>query len=108
MRIELLYLAECPHYEAFAEHVTHLLEDQRIASPLERVRVRNSDDAERLRFLGSPSLRVNGTDVESSAAERTDYGMQCRLYHTSMGFHRTPPDDLIVAALSHLEHHDGE
>jgi hypothetical protein len=108
MRIELLYFEDCPHYEAFAEHVTQLMESRGINSPLERVRVQNSEEAERLRFLGSPTLRVNGTDVESSAVGRTDYGMQCRLYHTSRGFRGTPPDDMILAAMAGMQHHQEE
>jgi hypothetical protein len=41
--------------------------------------------AEEERFLGSPSVRVEGVDIEPGAGERTDFGLKCRLYRTSEG-----------------------
>jgi hypothetical protein len=36
-------------------------------------------------FLGSPSIRVDGKDVEPGADMRTDYPHSCRRYQTSRG-----------------------
>ena len=33
------------------------------------------EEAARSRFLGSPSLRVNGRDIEPAANDRTDFGL---------------------------------
>jgi hypothetical protein len=41
--------------------------------------------AEQSRFLGSPSIRVDGIDVEPGAERRTDFSHICRLYQTSHG-----------------------
>jgi len=48
--------------------------------------------AERERFLGSPSVRVNQEDIEPGAEERRDFGMKCRLYVTPDGLSGLPPD----------------
>jgi hypothetical protein len=57
-------------------------------------------DAEREQFLGSPTLRIDGRDVEPGAADRTDYGLKCRIYHTGEGLTGLPADDWILAALN--------
>jgi hypothetical protein len=51
------------------------------------------------RFLGSPTLRIDGHDVDPAAANRHDYGLSCRLYPTGEGVRRTPPDTWIVDTL---------
>jgi hypothetical protein len=39
----------------------------------------------RERFPGSPTLRIDGQDIDSDAADRQDYGLKCRLYPTQPG-----------------------
>ena len=66
---------------------------------IERRRVESPEAAERERFLGSPTVRINGRDIDPGAAQRTDYGLKCRLYATDDGLHGTPPDAWILEAL---------
>jgi len=56
--------------------------------------------AVRERFLGSPTVRVDGIDVEPGAGRRSAFAVSCRLYRTPAGLHATPPEDWIVAALT--------
>ncbi len=63
---------------------------------LRETEVRNDEDARRLRFLGSPTIRVDGVDIEPGADERTDYAMSCRLYGRS----GLPSREMIEAALA--------
>jgi hypothetical protein len=58
------------------------------------------EDAERLRFLGSPSVRVNGRDVEPGADLRETFVLACRVYRTPTGFSRQPPREWVRAALT--------
>ncbi len=62
-------------------------------------RVESPEDAEAQRFLGSPTVRVDGVDVEPGAAERADFGMKCRLYRFAERQTPTPPDAWIRSAL---------
>ena len=64
------------------------------------VRIVNAGEASAVRFLGSPSVRVNGRDVEPEANTRRDFGLQCRVYRVGAAFDRAPPVTLIVAALA--------
>ena len=55
--------------------------------------------AERLRFLGSPTVRVSGHDVEPGADERTDYALSCRVFRTERSFSGQPDEHWIRDAL---------
>jgi hypothetical protein len=101
--VEMLYFEGCPHYKGFAEHLARLIAQNNHDVTVQHTRVADSQEANRLRFLGSPSLRVNGKDVEPSALERTDFGMGCRLYHHNGETRGWPPDDLVVCALAEGE-----
>ena len=96
VKIELLYFADCPHYEPTLELVRSIASDRGLEFDIEMVEVRDNDDARRLQFLGSPSLRVNGVDVEPTAPVRTDYALSCRVY----GGGRTPPREMVELALA--------
>jgi len=56
----------------------------------------SGESAERLRFLGSPTIRVDGKDIEPAARGRTHFGMSCRMYGSS----GVPPRELVEAALA--------
>ena len=97
--IELLYFDGCPNHEQLHPHVQHLLADLGIDADIHLVNVSDDADAQRFKFLGSPSLRVNGRDVDPTADTRSYYALQCRLYRTEAGLAGTPPDEWIKRAL---------
>jgi len=63
---------------------------------IEEIEVTSLDDVERLRFLGSPTVQVDGVDIEPAARSRTEYAMSCRLYGTPDGL---PSREMLLAAL---------
>jgi hypothetical protein len=99
MNVELLYFERCPHYASFARHLEELLASRGVSEPATQTEVRDAEHAIQLRFLGSPSVRINGSDIDESSIDRSDFGMQCRLYATPTGFQGTPPDELLVEAI---------
>ena len=99
--IEVLYFDGCPNHEALLPHLRRLLHAGGLAeSPIELVRVADAETAQRERFLGSPTVRVNGEDVEPGAEERTDFGLKCRLFATPDGLRGMPADEWVFRALS--------
>jgi copper chaperone CopZ len=63
---------------------------------IEETEVTSPDDVERLRFLGSPTVQVDGVDIEPAVRSRTDYAMSCRLYTTPDGL---PSREMLLTAL---------
>jgi hypothetical protein len=99
VRIELLYFDGCPSYEALLPALRALLAAEGIEDEIELCRVETPGDAARERFLGSPTVRVGGDDVDPGAGERQDFGLKCRLYRTAVGLKPVPSDESIRKAL---------
>ena len=99
MKVELLYFDGCPNYESLAPRLRELATRVGVSAEVRLRRVESDEEARGLRFLGSPTVRVDGRDVERGAEERDGYALQCRLYRTANGVTGTPPDDWILEAL---------
>jgi len=100
MKVELLYFDGCPGHEALLPRLRELVaEAGHPPDALELRAVESLDDAERVGFLGSPSVRVNGEDVEPGAAGRDGFGLKCRIYRGQGKQSRTPPEEWIRTAL---------
>ena len=95
--IEILYFDGCPGYAAVVPAIHRIASTE--GAHVERFAIVTDEQAEQARFLGSPTVRIDGVDVDTSAAGRTDYGLKCRLYLTAQGCRRTPPEAWIRAAL---------
>jgi hypothetical protein len=99
MTIEVLYFDGCPNHEQVLERLPRLLQREGVAAEILLCRVDDGDQAQRERFLGSPTIRVNGRDVDPGVATRTDYGLKCRIYQTPAGLTGMPPDEWILDAV---------
>lgn len=100
MIVEILYFDGCPNHETLVPHLRSLLRHAGVAEAIQLRRVEDDDDAQRERFLGSPTVRVNGRDVEPGADTRTDFGLKCRLYQTPAGLRGSPLDEWLLDALA--------
>lgn len=94
-KVDVLFFDGCPHTDATVERVRHIARELAVDIELRLADVRDSEEAVRLRFLGSPTVRVDGVDIDPAAKGRTDFAMACRTYDG----HGVPPDHLIAAAL---------
>lgn len=103
MRLELLYFDGCPSHEAFLPRLHDLLARAGVEAPVEQRRVASDADAQRERFLGSPTLRIDGVDVDPGARDRTDYGLRCRLYPTDDGLRGAPRDAWVLDAVQRTD-----
>ncbi|MBA2536591.1 MAG: hypothetical protein H0V20_04050 [Actinobacteria bacterium] len=98
-RVEILTFDGCPNAQAAEDLVGRVLMDLEIEAEVAAIRVEDADAAERLRFLGSPTIRVAGHDVEPGADARTDYTLACRIYAAEGGLSNLPNEDWVRAAL---------
>ena len=100
MTVELLYFDGCPSYAELLPRLRELVAELAPEGGLELLRIESIEQAERERFLGSPTVRVDGEDVDPTAKDRDDFGLECRLYRTEEGLVRTPPESWIRAKLA--------
>ena len=100
MRIELLYFEGCPNVMATLERLNSILETSGLNCSVMQTHVVDDEMAQSVRFLGSPTVRINGVDIEPSARSRIDFGIMCRTYDGS----GVPPEDVIRLAIEEAEH----
>jgi hypothetical protein len=99
MKLELLYCDGCPNHEALLPRLRELIDREGVDAEVELRRVESIEAAEDERFLGSPTVRVGGRDVDPDSDARGDFGLKCRLYRTDEGASGLPPDRWIIEAL---------
>ncbi len=101
MNVEVLYFSGCPSYEALIPRLRELVSSvSGDPDALELHAVETPEAADELRFLGSPTVRIDGRDVDPTAGERDDFGLKCRIYHSDDGQTPVPPEDWIRNALA--------
>ena len=81
--IEILYFAGCPNFRPAVDLAERVVADLGVDARIHQVEIDSADEAVRRRFLGSPSIHVNGRDIEPGAGRRTDFAVSCRLYGES-------------------------
>ncbi len=101
-RVEILYFDGCPTYLKAEKRLRKVLEEQGIAAEVELVAVNTDEEAQELRFAGSPTIRVDGEDL-LPVPERAEYALGCRMYATSEGLKGSPPSDMLREALTKKE-----
>jgi hypothetical protein len=97
-RVQILYVERCPNHEPVRALVERLAAQLGIEPEIELVEVADSHAAVALRFLGSPTVRVEGVDVEPGAAERRDFALTCRIYRGE-GASQQPEESWVRDAL---------
>jgi hypothetical protein len=99
MKIEILYFDGCPNHKQATDLVRESLRELAISAEVLEVNVPDAATAEAVRFLGSPSIRVEGMDVEPAARARREYALCCRTYGTDGRIAGLPSRDLLRQAL---------
>ncbi|MCL6546936.1 MAG: DUF2703 domain-containing protein [Bryobacteraceae bacterium] len=99
MRIEVLFFDGCPNHRLALERVNSALAQEGVEAEVIEVRVPDEAAARELGFLGSPTVRINGQDVEPAARGLKQFGMCCRTYFEGGRRSGAPSQEMIRAAL---------
>ena len=98
--VTVLSFAGCPHREATIDLVERVVSEAAPTARVTFVDVSTVEDALRLRFLGSPTVQVDGQDIEPGADARDDFALACRLYRTARGLRPLPDEIWLRRALA--------
>ncbi len=99
MGIELFYFEGCPSYVAAANNVREALQLEGLSEQVDMVPVETVAAAQAQRLIGSPTVRIDGCDLEGPEAEARGYGLGCRIYHDGRGMAGWPSVGLVRRAL---------
>lgn len=93
MKTELLYFDGCPSWKTGLENLKTALKTEQLVDSVELVKVKDNSEAARLKFLGSPSFRINGQDLWPE--EMKSYSLSCRIYITPDGMKGWPSVEML-------------
>jgi len=83
MKIKLLYFDGCPSWKNGLKNLGAALQEEGLTASVEMVKVTDDEGAAKLKFLGSPSFRIDDHDLWYE--ERENYLLSCRVYRTPEG-----------------------
>jgi hypothetical protein len=83
VKVEVLYVADCPSHPAAVKLVREILADEGVVAEVNEVLVADEKMAVDLKFAGSPTIRINGRDVAQELPEAQKFTLSCRLYPES-------------------------
>ena len=96
---QILWFAGCANHEPARAMLRDVVARIAPDTTIEDVDASEVAIAERLRFPGSPTIRVDGVDVEPGFRDPGDYTPRCRLYGTDSGLAGLPDPAWIERAL---------
>jgi hypothetical protein len=94
MKIDILYFEGCPNQAPAVERVREAVQQEGVSADVVQVEIKNEVSAKARGFLGSPTIRIDGVDIEPSARGAMPIGMSCRCYPGKL-----PSHDLIRTAI---------
>ncbi len=98
-RIELLYFEGCPTYKVARQIIAEVLELVGAPGDLREINVTSEAQARQLKFIGSPTVRIDGRDVDPAPDGAEQYGLKCRVYAVDGKLLGYPPRQVVLAAL---------
>jgi hypothetical protein len=99
MKIEVLFVSDCPNHPLVINTITGILKECGLPEQISEVKVTDSDHAIALSFPGSPTIRINGTDIEPESPQVGSYGVSCRTYMVNGKRQGVPYQDWIRDAI---------
>ena len=67
LEVRILYTESCANTPQTVERAQHVAQELGIEIDVDLVKITTQDQADRFRFLGSPTVQVNGQDIDPAA-----------------------------------------
>ena len=101
MRVQLLTFPGCPNAPGARELLLRVLRANGHRVPIEEVNVSAPDTPEELSVFGSPTILIDGVEIEGADDGRSG---GCRLYRDARGrLTGVPPESVLVEALTRAQ-----
>lgn len=120
--IQLFYILDCPWWVTTKELIKKVIDELQIEAKIEEILIDSDDKAKNYGFAGSPTILVNGQDIEElvkkvpylpgeqRAKERDlpefihrECSSGCRLYHYQGKIYLYPPIEMVEEAILNIK-----
>ena len=75
MNVKVISLATCPATAPTIARIREVAREMGVAVTIEHAVVKTSEDAVAQRLIGSPTVQINGLDIEPGAREIEQFGL---------------------------------
>ena len=99
MEIELLYFEGCPTYLTALKDLETVVRELGVDAHVTLTKIESESDAVRLQFLGSPTVRISGVDIEQRPRSAREYGLSCRIYRENGKMLGSPSKEMLRKAI---------
>ncbi|MCW1296747.1 MAG: DUF2703 domain-containing protein [Candidatus Parvarchaeota archaeon] len=119
MKIELLYILDCPFCLKTKELIRECLKELSVKADIKEILVDSDKKAEKYNFTGSPTIRINGKDIQEEVSKgrclpceelskhskgttkfvRQECSFGCRIYFYKGKQYPYPPKEMIKEAI---------
>jgi hypothetical protein len=100
MKIELLYFDGCPNYRPALDRLRSVLRQEGLSADISEIEVRDESDARAFEFIGSPTIRIDGRDIDRDSRDVKAPAFACRRYEGGGG---SPSEEMIRHALKEAQ-----
>jgi hypothetical protein len=94
MRIEVLYFSACPNYAPALARLKSVLLQEELTADIAEIEIKDESSAPAWQFFGSPTIRVDGLDIDPNSRVEAGTWLACRRYVGGL-----PSEEMIRAAL---------
>lgn len=84
MDVTFLYYEDCPSHDIALERLRSIMAEQGIETEPQIIKVETDEQAKQLQFTGSPTIRINGQDIDPPPPDAY-YALTCRAYQLEDG-----------------------
>ena len=103
VNIGIFFIEGCPGVSSIADNIKEVIAEEAVDAEISLVLIETPEDARRLQFTGSPTVRINGMDIEPNRQAVKDYGMRSRHYNINGKKSDYPTKSMIRDAIKKVK-----
>jgi hypothetical protein len=96
MKVDFLFFAGCPSHDDALERLRKVLREEAVDSTIEVREVVDEEEARRFGFVGSPTIRLDGEDIDPQGLQGESPGLSCRIYRLEDGRVSPLPSETLL------------
>ena len=103
INIGVLFIEGCPGVLSIANNIKEVIAEEAVHASISFILIETPEDARRLHFTGSPTVRINGMDIESNMQANKDYDLRSRNYYINGEKSDYPAKSMIRDAIKKVK-----
>ncbi|GIW77721.1 MAG: hypothetical protein KatS3mg104_2784 [Phycisphaerae bacterium] len=100
MKIDVLYFKGCPNHKPTVQRLKEVIHRMGVLAEVCEIEMTQNDDPVTMKFIGSPTVLVDGQDIDPTQRTKHNYGFGCRMFDGA----GVPPVEMIEQAIREASH----